>query len=274
MTATMDWVSHAGDGANQYQNFLVPALFAPFAEDLVKRAGLEPAARVLDLACGTGALTRAAARRAGPAGRVVGVDISAQMLAIAAEQPREADAAEIEYVERSAEDLTATRSRFDCAFCQQGLQFFSDPIRALRSLNEAVGPGGRVAVATWTAPAEATGFAALAEALDLYIDEDAGARLRQPFALADRRVLLKYVEAAGFTDIALTQHTRMVSFGPRHSFARSAVLATPVAQAFADAPAERQRMIVEHVTEAVRRCGDAHDVRFAMTTNLAIARGG
>jgi ubiquinone/menaquinone biosynthesis C-methylase UbiE len=274
MTATMDWIAHASAGANQYQNFLVPTLFAPFAEDLVTLAGLEPASRVLDLACGTGALTRAAARRAGPAGRVVGVDISAQMLAIAAEQPREAGAAEIEYIEASAEDLTVAGSTFDCAFCQQGLQFFSDPVGALRSLSAAVGSAGRVVVATWTAPAEATGFAALAEALDLYIDEDAGARLRQPFALADRQALLRLVEGAGFTDIALTQHTRMVSFGPRASFARSAVLATPVAQTFADAPAERQRMIVEHVTEAVRRCGDAHDVRFAMTTNLAIARGG
>src|SRR5262249_32300798 len=98
-----------------------------------------------------------------------------------------------------------------------------------------------------------------------------GARMRQPFALADQRELLMLVEAAGFTDIALAQHTRIVNFGPRAGFARSAILGTPVAQAFADAPDEHQRQIVEYVTEALRGCGEAHDVRFPMTTNVAIA---
>lgn len=272
MTATMDWLSHAGASSRQYQEFLVPALFAPFADDLLTRAGVEPAMRVLDVACGTGALTRAAARRVGLGGRVVGVDISAPMLAIAAAQPKPANAAAIEYLEGSAEDLAVVGSTFDCAFCQQGLQFFSDPIGALRLLRAAVVPQGPVTIATWTSLPDATGFAALAEALERYIDEDAGARMRQPFALADRGDLLGLLEAAGFTDIALAQHTRIVSFGPRHGFARSAIAATPMAHVFADASAERQQLIVEYVSEALRDRVKQSEVCFPMTTNLAIAR--
>lgn len=275
MSVTMNWTTQAGTAPRLYQEFLVPAIFGPFAEDLVDRVGLEPGMRVLDVACGTGALASAAARRVGAAGLVVGVDVSGPMLEIATAHEPERGAAAIEYLEAGAEELPVADSAFDVVFCQQGLQFFADRSAALRAMRSAAAMGGRVAIATWTAPEQAVGFAALAEALELYVDADAGARMRQPWALADSRQVLELLADAGLCDVDISQHTRVARFIPRHDFARRLVSATPLAHTFATAEGEQQRRILGHVEEAIHDCdGGANAVCFPLTTNIALARVG
>jgi ubiquinone/menaquinone biosynthesis C-methylase UbiE len=266
----MDWAGQAGAAPQLYQEFLVPAVFGPFAEDLVGRAGLERGMFVLDVACGTGALSRAAARRIGPTGQVLGVDISPGMLAVAAAQPAAPGAAPIAWAETSADELPRTARQFDAVLCQQGLQFFADRHAALRAMSAAAAPGGRVALATWTEPEEAVAFAALAEALDLYVGPAAGGRMRQPWELEDATALAEILEAAGLEQIEVSRHTRTARFARRDDFARRLVLATPLAPTFIDAPDDRQDLIVAHVTEATREWG-ASEIRFPMTTNIAVA---
>jgi ubiquinone/menaquinone biosynthesis C-methylase UbiE len=73
----------AGTPAEIYEQHMVPAIFAWWAPDLVEAAGVRPGGRALDVACGTGAVTRILAERVGPAGTVVGLDINPGMLAVA-----------------------------------------------------------------------------------------------------------------------------------------------------------------------------------------------
>jgi SAM-dependent methyltransferase len=271
MSVTMDWSAYAGAGPKLYDEFLVPGLFAPFADDLVQSAELEPGMRVLDVACGTGALSRAAARRVSAQGSVVGIDLSPAMLSVAGAHPDEAGRAEITYLQGAAEELPALPWLVDVALCQQGLQFFEDRHAALLAMASAVASGGRVAVATWAAPSAGAGWPPLAEALELYIGEDAGTRMMSPFLLDDPDELGALLEDAGLADVRAWQHSRTVHFRPRLDFARRLVLASPLAQTFADAPIIEQELILAHVTEAVRQCeGGEHEVRHGMTTNIAI----
>src|ERR1700730_14044839 len=76
-----------GGAAVLYQRHLVPAITASWAADLVERVGLRRGERVLDVACGTGVVARAAAERAGRTGHVAGIDINAGMLAVARSLP-------------------------------------------------------------------------------------------------------------------------------------------------------------------------------------------
>ncbi|MCO5108730.1 MAG: class I SAM-dependent methyltransferase [Burkholderiaceae bacterium] len=105
-----------------YERCLVGPLFRPWAETILDDVDLAPGDRVLDVACGTGIVARLARERLGEAGRVVGVDISPAMLAVArtaapAIDWREGDACALPL--RDAE-------KFDVVVCQQGLQFFPD----------------------------------------------------------------------------------------------------------------------------------------------------
>jgi SAM-dependent methyltransferase len=271
----MDWAAHAGDGAAQYGDFLVPAVFAPFAEDLLDAAGVEPGAAVLDVASGTGAVSRAAARRAGASGRVTGVDLSAAMAVVADSVAREPGAAPIEYLVAPADELPVVPAAYDVALCQQGLQFFPDRVAALSAMRAALRPGGRLAVATWVLPDDTSPWTVLADAFDRHIGAEAAERMLSPYALSSGVDLRRAVEAAGFADVAVDTRTREVRFAERGELPLGVIKASPLAQTFADAPSEQQDAILASAADALSGyAGDGDEVRFPMTTNIATASRG
>lgn len=102
----------------------------PFATAWLDAAGLQLGERVLDVACGTGVVTRLAAERVGPNGAVAGLDINPAMLAVARTVP--SSGASIEWHEASAESLPLADGSFDVVLSSLGLQFVPDKASALR----------------------------------------------------------------------------------------------------------------------------------------------
>jgi ubiquinone/menaquinone biosynthesis C-methylase UbiE len=82
MTQPTPW-QVAGTAAEIYEEYLVPAIFEPWARVLLDRAAPRPGERVLDVACGTGIVARLAADKVGTSGNVLGIDMNAGMLAVA-----------------------------------------------------------------------------------------------------------------------------------------------------------------------------------------------
>jgi len=81
--ATFNATDYDGTGPENYEKFFVPAIGGPLAKDLVASASLQPGERVLDVACGTGVVTRLAARQVGQRGSVAGLDVNPGMLSVA-----------------------------------------------------------------------------------------------------------------------------------------------------------------------------------------------
>ncbi len=130
MAGSSPWQQVGGNAAEVYERDLVPAMFAPWAPVLVDAAEVRPGDQVLDVACGTGVVTRLAAERVGSAGRAVGLDSNAAMLAVARSLPP-VNGAAIEWYEASALRMPLPDAAFDVVLCQQGLQQFPDaPTRA------------------------------------------------------------------------------------------------------------------------------------------------
>jgi ubiquinone/menaquinone biosynthesis C-methylase UbiE len=270
--ATMDWSAQSGDAPTSYEEFLVPAMFAPFAERLVERAGVRLGSRVLDVACGTGAASRAAARRAGQSGSVTGLDLGEPTLAIARARPADEGAAPIVYVQSEAAALPVADASFDVALCQQGLQFFPDRSAALSEMRRALESGGQVAIATWK-NIEQSPFIAIADALGRHIGAEVEQMMHSPFALGDGAELTSLIAGVGFQDVGLLEETIECTWASHADFARRTIAAGPIAPAFDSAPAEVQRAVVDDVTERLAKHATADGrLRMLMTSNFALAR--
>jgi SAM-dependent methyltransferase len=210
----------------QYQARLAPVIFEPWAEQLLGRVGIEVGERVLDVACGTGVVTRAAAQRAGAAGSVVGADISPAMLGRAASEVAAPGAAPIEFVEGSADQLPLDDGRFDVVLCQQGLQFFPDKPAALGEMRRVTAPGGRLGLAVWAAghklPFDDFGFSLQAVGA---AEPFPGAFEPSTFALSED-ALNRLLVGAGYEsiEIAVCEHTPV---WPSTDAAVAAVMGTP-----------------------------------------------
>jgi len=110
--SAMDWGSTADDAARAYQGYLVPGMFLALAEKVVETAGPLDGARVLDVACGTGSLSR---RLTEAGASVTGIDLAPPMVAVAREL-----SSGIAFVEGSADELPFPDDSFDVVTCQQG----------------------------------------------------------------------------------------------------------------------------------------------------------
>jgi ubiquinone/menaquinone biosynthesis C-methylase UbiE len=270
--ATMDWSSQAGSAAATYQEFLVPAMFDSFAATLVEQAGVGEGSAVLDVACGTGAASRAAARRAGASGSVTGVDLGEPTLEVARAQPADPGAAPITWLQADATALPVEDATFDVAICQQGLQFFSDKPAALAEMHRALKPGGHLAIATWTA-IERAPVGPLAEALEAHVGAEAASVIRSPFAMPASE-LESSIAAAGFHDVEVGQEEKECTWAARpEEFGPRFIACSPLAAAYAQVPEKIRLAVAEDVG---RRLADQTTsdgrLRMPMTSNVALAR--
>jgi SAM-dependent methyltransferase len=180
------------DAAAGYQELLVPALMQEWAPQVAEAAGIRTGDRVLDVACGTGVLTREAASRAQPGGAVTGLDLSPEMLAVAARL-----SPALRWQQGSAQALPFADRSFDAVVSQFGLMFFPDPVAALREMLRVLVPGGRLAVAVWASLADTPAYAAEVELVERLAGKEAGDALRAPFALGDPQRVAELCAAAG-----------------------------------------------------------------------------
>jgi len=178
--------------ADIYEEFFVPALFAEWAPRLADAAGLADGDTVLDVACGTGVLTREAARRVAPSGAVTGLDRNEGMLAVAR---RSAPA--IDWRAGRAEALPFADSAFAAVVSQFGLMFFEDRIAGLKEMWRVSRPAGRLAVAVWDSLERSPGYAAMTALLRRLFGDRIADELRAPFSLGETATLRTLFAEAG-----------------------------------------------------------------------------
>jgi len=136
------------EAAERYERYVARYILGPWASLLVDASQVGVGERVLDVACGTGVVARAAAERAGAAGRIVGADLNSGMIAVARSLPVPAGAP-IAWIECSALGLPLQNATMDVVLCQQGLQFFPDKALAMREMRRVLARGGRLALSVW-----------------------------------------------------------------------------------------------------------------------------
>lgn len=126
-----------------------PRFFAHFGRRLVERAQIGPGAIVLDVAAGRGAVLFPAAQQVGPGGRVIGIDLSAEMVRETAAEIQDAGWRNVEMLQMDAEELHFADASFNWVLCGFSLWFLPRPHLALAEFFRVLKPGGRVGITTW-----------------------------------------------------------------------------------------------------------------------------
>jgi SAM-dependent methyltransferase len=202
---TNDW-DIPGRGVEIYQKIFVPAAVEEWVPRVLELAKPKSGEKVLDLACGTGVLTRAAAMAIGQKGSVIGLDLSPDMLSLARSQSN-GQFPTIEWREGNVQDLPFENQVFDIVFCELGFMFFPDRAAALREIWRVLKPGGRLGIMVWGALEHCPGQVAILQAWTKLVSAEQNANLDPMHSMGDPTILQSLLDTTGFKEIDVQAKT-------------------------------------------------------------------
>jgi len=236
--AAPKWIRYQGELDEQLRSLGTRAM---------DRAAIRAGERLLDVGCGCGATTIELARRVGPRGTVVGVDISSPMLEHAEGRVRQAGIANVEFRNADVQTHAFTPRDFDAAYSRFGVMFFADPARAFTNLRGALRPGGRLAFVCWQGLDRNPwmGVPMAAAAREVAFPPPAGPEAPGPFSFADPERVRRILGEAGFADVTFDAHEEMLTPGGASSVEEAAdflVLMGPTGAALRQDPSATPRV--------------------------------
>lgn len=247
---------------------------APLSAAAIAALAPQAGERILDVGCGCGATTLQLARGVAPGGTIVGLDISAPMLAVARRRAAAEGVTGVEFVEADAQTHAFDKGAFDAIFSRFGVMFFADPVAAFANLRTALRPGGWLAFLCWRKPSDNPCLMApYRAAVDLFPvpPEKADPLAPGPFAFADAERIEGILVDAGFTDVTLVPHDQLVGGHPLDRALHLALNIGPLSRLLREQPS-----VMPQVTGAVRAVLAAHDgpegVRLGSGTWVVTAR--
>jgi len=193
--------SFTGSIPEFYDRCLGPAWFDAFAEDIAHRLSPRPPGDLLEIACGTGLVTRRMRDRLDPEVRLIATDISKAMLDHA--RAKLGDLKGIEWREADAAKLPFDDRQFGAVVCAFGVMFVPDKQGAFREARRVLKQGGTLLFNVWDRIEDNPHAAANAEVLEQLFPVDAEMRFRGAYEMHDPAVLRQLLADAGFREVRI-----------------------------------------------------------------------
>jgi SAM-dependent methyltransferase len=235
---------------------------APVGILVMDRAVVTQGERAIDVGCGCGQTCLQLGERVGPAGSVLGVDISAVMLERAAQRAAERGLEQVHFANVDAQTHDFEPASADLVFSRFGVMFFADPSAAFRNLHSALVPDGRLAFACWQAldrnPWMLEPVRAAAQLVPLPAPREASAP--GPFSFADPDRVRAILSGAGFRNLEFESHERELTVGGGLSLDGAVdflLQLGPLGAALREA-GDAAETLLPKVREAVRRAVEPH----------------
>lgn len=244
------------DRAAPYYEQAWSEALTPATNAVLASAALQPGEHVLDVACGSGVLTRAAwqAVTAG-GGEVVGTDLSEQMLILASER-----SPQCRFVRANAQHLedSLPADQFHVVLCGLGLMYMPDPESALLSMARRLLPGGRMIVSVW-GERRACAWADLFPIVDAHVDSEVCPMF---FRLGGANALANALRAAGLKNLVTTRVSTHAHYADADAACDAAFIAGPVALAYSRFDATIRSAVRANYLASIRpwRKGDGYSL--------------
>jgi ubiquinone/menaquinone biosynthesis C-methylase UbiE len=225
---------------------------APARTWMLALASLARGERVLDVACGTGLVTLAAAASVGPGGSVLGTDLSGQMVEVARQRAVAQQVSNVTFQRMDAETLDLPDASFDVVLCSLGLMYVPDAQRAVREWRRVLKPGGRVAIAVWGKRANC-GWSPVFSIVESEVASDVCPLF---FSSGEPDALARLCEDAGFDAIRQRRIPTILCYDDAVAASDAAFVGGPVALAWSRFDAtvrERARTRYREAIEPFRR---------------------
>ncbi len=248
-------------------------MLAPFVERLVAEAFPGEGGRVLDIGCGAGATTLAMARRLGPQGLSLGVDISGPLVAAARERAAAEGVATAAFVEADAQTHGFDPGAFDAVISRFGVMFFDDPEAAFANIRRAGRPGAALAFVAWRSPAENPFMTTAGRAAAPFLPPQPSPAPDAPgqFAFADGERVRRILGVAGWREVDVSPLDLPGEVAEADLMAYVTRLG-PVGLAMRDMDAARREQIAEALRQAFAPLVRDGAVRFTSACWLVQAR--
>jgi SAM-dependent methyltransferase len=211
-----------------YDRCLGPFLFEPYAADLSRRVAATPDSRVLELACGSGIVTRRLRRTLPGGAQLVATDLSDAMIAIAREKLAGDD---VHWRTADASALPFKDGVFDAVVCQFGLMFLPDPGRGFSEARRVLRPGGEFLANVWCPLDENPAAGLIHSVLSRMFADDPPQFLRVPYGSLDADALRALAAGAGFTTATVSRVALEGRSPSAHVVADGFAKGTPLASA-------------------------------------------
>ena len=247
--SSVSYQHFTGTAAENYQRDFVPAIATPVSQELLRVADLQPGERVLDVACGTGLITRLASERVGANGTVTGVDIAPDMIDVAKRVPAPNGPA-IQWRVADAAALPIADASVDVVLCQMGLMFLENRVAAITEMARVLVPSGRVAINT---PGRIQPlFATLERSIVDHISPDLGGFVGAVFSMHDPEAVAAMLRDGGLREVSARVATATFRLPVPAEFLWQYINLTPMAALVQQAPEPAKAAMEEQFVAGVQ----------------------
>jgi SAM-dependent methyltransferase len=248
----------SGSIPEYYDSCMGAALFEPFADDLVRRLAARPSGGVLEVACGTGIVTRRLRERLDPSVRLVASDLSKAMLDYA--RRKLGEPAGIEWREADACKLPFADGEFGAVVCAFGVMFVPDRQAAFREARRVLKEGGTFLFNVWDRVGENPHGLAGAATIESFFPGDPEMRFTTPFDMHDHGLLRGLLAGARLQEVRIETRRLPVGGVSARTFATGQVRGTP-RSALIEKRGVPLDAVIDKSTEELTRVGGAEPYR-------------